>query len=195
MFNYLLEVLDFIRLGLTYNFRNLITVVDSSMSETFLNKSSIFLFLEPQMLGAGPMLLRSFNPILSSWSISSILDGVLYNPTSLPSSYFLNTPSLIFYNTTRLVSLLPHKSLNNTFYDFKKTLSVNSSSWSNSDISDNIKRSAEELSDETRRQRATSPVVGYNFKVGDFYPSTTLKFYPSIFRSLSDLTRGVRRAP
>jgi len=62
-------------------------------------------------------------------------------------------------------------------------------------ISDNIQRSAEELSNDTRRQRATSPVVGYNFKVGDFYPSTTLKFYPSIFRSLSDLTRGVRRAP
>ena len=46
----------------------------------------------------------------------------------------------------------------------------------------------------TRRQRSASPVVGYNFKVGDFYPSTTLKFYPSIFRSLSDVTRGVRRA-
>jgi len=55
--------------------------------------------------------------------------------------------------------------------------------------------SGEELSSNTRRQRANNPVVGYNFKVGDFYPSTTLKFYPSIFRSLSDLTRGVRRAP
>jgi hypothetical protein len=52
----------------------------------------------------------------------------------------------------------------------------------------------EEVSSFARRQRASSPVVGYNFKVGDFYPSTTLKFYPSVFRSLSDVTRGVRRA-
>jgi hypothetical protein len=70
------------------------------MFETLLNKPNTLLFLEPQMLGVGPVLLRSFNPILSSWSISSILDGVLYNPTSLLSSYFLNIPSLIFYNTT-----------------------------------------------------------------------------------------------
>lgn len=54
--------------------------------------------------------------------------------------------------------------------------------------------SAGELTSATRRQRASTPVVGYNFKVGDFYPSTTIKLYPSIFRSLSDLTRGVRRA-
>lgn len=54
--------------------------------------------------------------------------------------------------------------------------------------------SGEELSNVSRRQRASTPVVGYNFKVGDFYPSTTLKFYPSLFRSLSDVTRGVRRA-
>jgi hypothetical protein len=54
--------------------------------------------------------------------------------------------------------------------------------------------SGEEVSSSSRRQRAASPVVGYNFKVGDFYPSTTLKFYPSVFRSLSDVTRGVRRA-
>jgi len=54
--------------------------------------------------------------------------------------------------------------------------------------------SGEESTSAMRRQRATSPVVGYNFKVGDFYPSTTLKFYPSIIRSLSDVTRGVRRS-
>jgi hypothetical protein len=54
--------------------------------------------------------------------------------------------------------------------------------------------SGEEVASVTRRQRASNPVVGYNFKVGDFYPSTTIKLYPSIFRSLSDLTRGVRRA-
>jgi hypothetical protein len=54
--------------------------------------------------------------------------------------------------------------------------------------------SGEEVSSSARRQRASNPVVGYNFKVGDFYPSTTLKFYPSVFRSLSDVTRGVRRA-
>jgi len=54
--------------------------------------------------------------------------------------------------------------------------------------------SGEEVASITRRQRASNPVVGYNFKVGDFYPSTTIKLYPSIFRSLSDLTRGVRRS-
>jgi heme/copper-type cytochrome/quinol oxidase subunit 1 len=69
-----------------------------------------------------------------------------------------------------------------------------SKSWVSTSISNNITLSGEELNSNTRRQRSASPVVGYNFKVGDFYPSTTLKFYPSIFRSLSDVTRGVRRA-
>ena len=164
------------------------------MSKIFINNSNLFLFSEPQILSVGPMFLRSLNPILSSWSISSILDGLLYSPSVFLSSYFLNLPSLVFYNINCIVNLFTPKSPN-TFYDFNKILSANSSSWSNLDMSDSIQRSAEELSDETRRQRATSPVVGYNFKVGDFYPSTTLKFYPSIFRSLSDLTRGVRRAP
>ena len=67
-------------------------------------------------------------------------------------------------------------------------------SWLSSSNSTNISLSGEELNSTTRRQRSASPVVGYNFKVGDFYPSTTLKLYPSIFRSLSDVTRGVRRA-
>lgn len=71
----------------------------------------------------------------------------------------------------------------------------NSKGWASSTLEKNTLMSGEELSSNTRRQRANNPVVGYNFKVGDFYPSTTLKFYPSIFRSLSDLTRGVRRAP
>ena len=66
--------------------------------------------------------------------------------------------------------------------------------WLSSSSSTNISFSGEELNSTTRRQRSSSPVVGYNFKVGDFYPSTTLKLYPSIFRSLSDVTRGVRRA-
>jgi len=63
-----------------------------------------------------------------------------------------------------------------------------------SSIEQSILMSGQELTSITRRQRASSPVVGYNFKVGDFYPSTTITLYPSIFRSLSDVTRGVRRA-
>jgi hypothetical protein len=189
----MLEVLDFIRLGLTYSFKNLIIIADFPISEIFFSRADILSFSESQTLSVLPILLKSFNPILSSWSIASILDGLISNPTSFFSSYYLNTPSLVFYNTTRFVSLLSYKSPSN-FNNFNKTLLTNSS-WSNSEVSDSIQRSAEELSSETRRQRATSPVVGYNFKVGDFYPSTTLKFYPSIFRSLSDLTRGVRRSP
>jgi hypothetical protein len=73
-------------------------------------------------------------------------------------------------------------------------LHANSKLYYSSSMSDSITNSGEELSSMTRRQKASSPVVGYNFKVGDFYPSTTIKFYPSVFRSLSDVTRGVRRA-
>jgi len=73
-------------------------------------------------------------------------------------------------------------------------LHANSKLYYSSSMSDSIANSGEELSSMTRRQKASSPVVGYNFKVGDFYPSTTIKFYPSVFRSLSDVTRGVRRA-
>ena len=69
-----------------------------------------------------------------------------------------------------------------------------SKSWVSTSSAEGINFSGEELNSNTRRQRSASPVVGYNFKVGDFYPSTTLKLYTSIFRSLSDVTRGVRRA-
>jgi hypothetical protein len=71
---------------------------------------------------------------------------------------------------------------------------INSNSWVSLTGEYQNMMSGEEVSSFSRRQRASSPVVGYNFKVGDFYPSTTLKFYPSIIRSLSDVTRGVRRA-
>ena len=92
--------------------------------------------------------------------------------------------------------------MNNTFTISNSFLNTNTKSeiyseskaWVSSSIESKVTFSGEEFSSNTRRQRATSPVVGYNFKVGDFYPSTTLKFYPSIFRSLSDVTRGVRRA-
>ena len=69
-----------------------------------------------------------------------------------------------------------------------------SKSFFPSTLERNITTSSEEYSSMSRRQRSSTPVVGYSFKVGDFYPSTTLKFYPSIFRSVSDVTRGVRRA-
>merc|ERR1711943_45128 len=84
----------------------------------------------------------------------------------------------------------------NTYFNFSKNEVMNSDSnlWSTVSQNDKTLRSAEEHSDNARRQRSSTPVVGYNFKVGDFYPSTTLKFYPSVFRSLSDVTRGVRRA-
>lgn len=76
----------------------------------------------------------------------------------------------------------------------KAEIYAESKAWVSTSIESKVTFSGEEFSSNTRRQRATSPVVGYNFKVGDFYPSSTLKFYPSVFRSLSDVTRGVRRA-
>jgi hypothetical protein len=63
-----------------------------------------------------------------------------------------------------------------------------------SSVEDSIINSGEELSSNTRRLKSSSPVVGYSFKVGDFYPSNTITLYPSIIRSLSDVTRGVRRS-
>jgi heme/copper-type cytochrome/quinol oxidase subunit 1 len=69
-----------------------------------------------------------------------------------------------------------------------------SKSWSSSSVENQTLNSGEELSSNTRRVRASNPVVGYSFKVGDFYPSNTISSYPSIIRSLSDITRGVRRA-
>lgn len=70
----------------------------------------------------------------------------------------------------------------------------NSKAWTSSSIESTILNSGEELSSSMRRVKANNPVVGYSFKVGDFYPSTTISIYPSIFRSLSDITRGVRRS-
>lgn len=68
-----------------------------------------------------------------------------------------------------------------------------SKSWSSFSLTQEVLFSGKESTSDTRRFRSSTPVVGYNFKVGDFYPSITIKLYPSIFRSISDLTRGVRR--
>merc|ERR1711871_883278 len=43
-----------------------------------------------------------------------------------------------------------------------------------STLENNIITSGEEYSSNSRRQRSSTPVVGYSFKVGDFYPSTTI---------------------
>jgi hypothetical protein len=114
-----------------------------------------------------------------------------------PLNYFLDKVSLYVYcqlsvDTSSFITWLPHF-LTSTFSANSYLVST-SNFWNSLSTTERVLRSAQETSDLARRQRASSPVVGYNFKVGDFYPSTTLKFYPSVFRSLSDVTRGVRRS-
>jgi hypothetical protein len=100
-----------------------------------------------------------------------------------PANSLLNLPKNIF----SIDNYSLHNSSNFEIYSKSK-------SWSSSSIENQITNSGEELSSNTRRLRASNPVVGYSFKVGDFYPSSTISSYPSIIRSLSDVTRGVRRA-
>lgn len=126
-----------------------------------------------------PILRESFITYFPSFN--SILDNLslyLYSQVSFDTSRLLTSTSRTFSFDSPL----------NTY------LVSSSNFWNSLSSSEKALRSAQETSDLSRRQRASSPVVGYNFKVGDFYPSTTLKFYPSVFRSLSDVTRGVRRS-
>ena len=103
---------------------------------------------------------------------------------TLPSISNYNLLVLPFFNKWSLVS--------NNFQSLE--VYSNTKSLFTTSVENSLVNSGEELSSDTRRLKSSSPVVGYSFKVGDFYPSTTLKFYPSVFRSLSDVTRGVRRA-
>jgi hypothetical protein len=79
------------------------------------------------------------------------------------------------------------EALNLEFYQNIKNFSTLSKKF-------RIITSGEELSSNNRNLKTYNPIVGYSFKVGDFYPSNTITSHPSIFRSLSDITRGVRRA-
>jgi heme/copper-type cytochrome/quinol oxidase subunit 1 len=134
---------------------------------------------------------QSMNDVLIEiklFSISNLLidfTNLLNNLITLvwPTN-FINVLSNVFYQSVFTNS--------NTSSNFE--LYSASKSWVASSVEQSILMSGEEISSTTRRQRNSSPVVGYNFKVGDFYPSTTLKLYPSVFRSVSDVTRGVRRA-
>jgi heme/copper-type cytochrome/quinol oxidase subunit 1 len=125
--------------------------------------------------------------------------------------YYLFNPFNIFFNLffnlkVFLTLTLPMESISNLYlniFDLNKQffsnfsnleIYLNSKSWISSSIESQNLNSSEELSSNTRRIKASNPVVGYSFKVGDFYPSTTISSYPSIIRSLSDVTRGVRRS-
>jgi heme/copper-type cytochrome/quinol oxidase subunit 1 len=104
----------------------------------------------------------------------------------------LASPSVFNYNTLILPifnkwSLVSSNSQSLEVYSNTKALFTAS-------VENSLVNSGEELSSDTRRLRSSSPVVGYSFKVGDFYPSNTISLYPSIIRSLSDVTRGVRRS-
>jgi len=142
------------------------------------------------------------------------LDLITLIPVQLKSGLFTLQANLFFNITTNLFNLFTNMftliwptnffnlfltNLTNVNFsifsrDTNMELYSTSKSWMASSIEQSILMSGQELTSITRRQRASSPVVGYNFKVGDFYPSTTITLYPSIFRSLSDVTRGVRRA-
>ena len=113
-------------------------------------------------------------------------------------------------NTFKLmVSLLLPNSLSNLYSQVSKIPFIKSSYLNNKNSSElysdtkvfftsstetSLLDSGEELSSVSRRLKSYSPVVGYSFKVGDFYPSNTITLYPSVIRSLSDVTRGVRRS-
>jgi hypothetical protein len=119
-------------------------------------------------------------------SLSTLNIGNVLNKLSLFSTLWLNTNVLAFLPTSSVQYMT--KTIDSS------TLLSGSNMWSTLSGAEKVAMSGEESTDSMRRQRSSSPVVGYNFKVGDFYPSTTLKFYPSVIRSLSDVTRGVRRA-
>ena len=121
------------------------------------------------------------NPIQSINNL--FLNIRLFIELLTPANSLLNLPKNLFSIDSQLL----YNSSNFEIYSKSK-------SWSSSSIENQIINSGEELSSNTRRVRASNPVVGYSFKVGDFYPSSTISSYPSIIRSLSDVTRGVRRA-
>ena len=128
------------------------------------------------------------NSFFSNWNDLKVFLMNFFNFNLLFSVFF-------FDNFTKNINWF------NIFFNKNSSLNwdlieiyTNTKFWFSSSSESIILNSGEELSSSTRRQKAYSPVVGYSFKVGDFYPSNTISLYPSIFRSLSDITRGVRRS-
>jgi hypothetical protein len=138
----------------------------------------------------------TFNFLISEASLSYLLSSYS-QPLNILGGFLLKFnlfSQLVFYQFSNLLGRLTTLTYQVTALK-SDVIRSDSNLWSTVSQSDRALRSAEEHSDNSRRQRSSTPVVGYNFKVGDFYPSTTLKFYPTLFRSLSDVTRGVRRSP
>ena len=153
---------------------------------------------------------------LSTLSIS-LLSGVSYFDISLWLSSFMNKINLFtigtfhpLFDVSSLCSLelgvLIRRLYSSTYsniYSWEFFLPASSYSFSPSYVSqgllvdnssDILSNLFQEKTSEYRFLRLMNPVFKYDFKVGNYMPDDTKKMNPHLFRTIQDLTTGVRKS-
>ena len=119
----------------------------------------------------------TFHPLFDVSSLCSLELGVLIR--RLYSSTYSNIYSWKFFLPASSYSFSPS-------YVSQGLLVDNSS-----DILSNL---FQEKTSEYRFLRLMNPVFKYDFKVGNYMPDDTKKMNPHLFRTIQDLTTGVRKS-
>ena len=80
-----------------------------------------------------------------------------------------------------------------TLLNSESLVSTNSNqSFSSLPITDKVTTSNEEISSNVRYQKFSNPVFRYDFKTGNYFPTTEIEFYPGLMTTASEITGGLR---
>ena len=69
-----------------------------------------------------------------------------------------------------------------------------SKSWSSLSLNDKTRFSNQEVSSNFRYQKFSNPLFIYDYKSGNYLTTEDVKAYPSLFTSISEVTKGIRKS-
>lgn len=124
---------------------------------------------------------NSFKNIFYTFSPSFVL-GLNDTNTSFLENYLQYFTNL--YNSSSLTSLSA----------VKDSVNYTSKPWSTSSMEDKTLFSNQELSSNYRYQKFSNPIFVYDYKSGNYLTTEDVKAYPSMFTTISEITKGIRKS-
>ena len=135
-----------------------------------------------------------FTNIFNIFSITNILNSIsfIFSFNAFIGLYDLNTAFVEKLISSTNMSLwtnrfnLANNSINSIDYVSK--------SWSSMALEQKNLFSNQELSSNYRYQKFSNPIFVYDYKSGNYLTTEDVKAYPSMFTSISEVTKGIRKS-
>ncbi len=135
-----------------------------------------------------------FTNIINIFSITNVLNSIsfIFSFNALIGLYDLNTAFVEKIVSFTNMSLwtnqfnLANNSINSIDYVSK--------SWSSMALEQKNLFSNQELSSNYRYQKFSNPIFVYDYKSGNYLTTEDVKAYPSMFTSISEVTKGIRKS-